>query len=725
MKLANKKYLILLILIFCVSITYGQQKKNRADKEFSNYNFALALDYYKDYLEKRTPDATTCLRIAECYRHINNSEKAAEWYQKAILLNVPDPDIHLKYGKVLVMNGEYLDAIDEFVKYGIKMPEQKDVSKNLSEAAYQALEWMSYPEQVKIINAEAFNSGKSDFSPVSYKGEIVFTSDRMDSSETYEQKELAGWTGNPYLKIYTLKEGKASLFSEAFASDYHTGPAAFSPSGDTVVFTKTFKVTNPVKLLKDREKAKSFINRLELWYAIKKDGEWQEAKAFPHNKKTEYSLGHACFSTDGKVLYFVSDMPGSIGKTDIYYSTIFDGKWGDPVNLGPKVNTEWKEVFPHITKGGYLYFSSDRPEGMGGLDLYKAKGNKTNWSLSENLRYPMNSSKDDFGLLMDSTGNSGYFSSNRLGGYGSDDIYEFRKPGCVLAGITLEKSKSGKELILENVQVELFRKGDTTELAGYARSGSEGKKKVCIRSYEPCKIIYDSKGKFFMELQQGVAYELRASKEGYFSQTIDVPADCNTPGDTVNLAVLLTKIEMNKPIVISDLFFDESDKMYVKKNIYFDLDKSNIRYDASLTLDKLVRLLKDNPDLVVELGAHTDSRHSSSYNLQLSQKRAESAVKYIITKGIENDRISARGYGESMLLNDCADGVECEEEKHQRNRRAEIKVLEIRTPVAHEVKPNETLYSISRRYQLSVDQLKKLNGLNDNRIYAGDKLKLK
>lgn len=230
-------------------------------------------------------------------------------------------------------------------------------------------------------------------------------------------------------------------------------------------------------------------------------------------------------------------------------------------------------------------------------------------------------------------------------------------------------------------------------------------------------------GTFFFNLQPGT-YEVKASKNGYFTHITSVEVNCEKR-DTVKLALELKKIELNKAIVLKDLFYDEKDNLYVKRRIYYDLDKSDIRYDAALELDRLIEMLKNNPEIKIELGSHTDSRHTNDYNIALSQRRAEAAVKYIVQKGISEDRIKAKGYGEEKLVNDCGNDINCPETKHQENRRTEIMVTEIVEAKEHVVGPYDTLHSISRKYNVSLEELKEINNLTDDIVYAGDVIKLR
>lgn len=727
MKAISIQLFTMVIALHVATTVEGQIKRYKADKDFTNFNYAFAAERYEKIAKRSGADKDLAQKLADSYRLMNNSEEAEKWYSKVIAFPDSDPVNFYYYAEALKNNGNYMEARNQYLKYAIKVPEEKKKAEALAKTCETALEWMVNPVQIKIENRKDLNTEYSEFSPVLIKNNLIFATDRKLSQESYERKEIYGWTGTPYLYLMTAGidsmrqftvQGKINEIDHA----YHNGPVSLSSKGDTLYFTRANKVKNPKKIA-GKEQAQNFINRLEIYQAVNKNGKWQNIEPFAYNNISQYSIGHPALSPDGKTLYFSSDMPGSFGETDIYFcEKQKDGTWGKPTNLGKKVNSAGKELFPYVSNDGTLYFSSNGHPGMGGLDIFYAKGAKTTWHEVDNMKFPLNSPKDDFGIAFDSTGKSGFISSNREGGLGSDDIYHFRNPSCVVSGLTLEILK-GTEKPLEDVMINLYRKGDTTELLAYERSTTQSVRRVCLRSYHPCASVENAKGTFFFNLQPGT-YELKASKNGYFTQLATIEANCNGE-DTIKIAMQLNKIELNKPIVLKDLFFDENEKLFVKKNIYYDLDRADIRRDAAMELDKLVELLKNNPNIKIELSAHTDSRHSSEYNLSLSQKRAEAAVKYIINKGIDKDKMVAKGYGESKLVNDCKDGKACDEEKHQQNRRTEIMITEIIEPTTHKVGAYDTLYSISRKYNISVEELKKLNNIQDEVIYAGDVIKVK
>ena len=371
-------------------------------------------------------------------------------------------------------------------------------------------------------------------------------------------------------------------------------------------------------------------------------------KPFPYNQPETFSVGHPALSPDGQILYFVSDMPGGYGQTDLYFSERqADGSWSKPVNAGATVNTPGKEVFPVVHQDGTLYFSSDEHLGMGGLDIFSAEGSRNTWQSVTNLHYPFNSPRDDFGLIFEKQGRNGYLSSNRGGDAGSDDIYQVKpiEVPCHLAGTTYMRTRdrNGRYLTepVEGVTLEITLEGDA--------------------SAAPFIIRSDKNGQFLFEVKANQTYLLKGSKKGFLNRTFQIMPDCRKITDTVRIEMIMERDTPNRPIVLD--------------NIYYDLDKHDLRPEAIKELNKVVAMLRDNPTIRIELSSHTDSRESHKYNLMLSQLRAASAVKYIISQGIDSKRVVDKGYGETMLLNRCKDGVPCSEQQHQLNRRTEFRIL--------------------------------------------------
>jgi outer membrane protein OmpA-like peptidoglycan-associated protein len=462
----------------------------------------------------------------------------------------------------------------------------------------------------------------------------------------------------------------------------------------------------------DLSKPSDLVNRLEIFYSTYSKGKWSEVKPFAYNKPMEYSVGHPALSPDGNTLYFISDMPGGFGSTDIYYCEMNDnGNWSKPVNAGSTINTSGKEVFPYMDADGNFFFSSNGQPGMGGLDVFMAKGSKASWETPENMKYPINSPKDDFSICYSETHKSGFLASNRDGGSGSDDIYsfEFNPPKEVVVVINTKDKLDSSMVDLEDVDVTIVNKHTNKD-----------------KNYTT-----DANGRVYVTLPSFTLFEIKGKKDEYLSTMKLVETKCRTNHDTIMVELEFDRLVINKPIVIN--------------NIYYDFDKWDIRPDAAKELDKLVITLKQNPKITIELSSYTDSRGSDTYNMFLSQKRAESAVTYIISRGVTSERIVAKGYGETKPVNRCINGVACTDAEHQLNRRTEFMVTGVASkkftskskkekeevviqpqvetrPKYYVVEDGNNLYRISLMFNTTVEKLKELNNLKDDIIIVGQKL---
>lgn len=641
------------ILIISASEGMAQTKLEKAKELKMNYEFIKAIDMYKDHFQLSPPGADAKRDLAACYMMVDDTRAAEEWLAKLGSDPGHNAEDVLHYADVLKSNGKYSQAIIQYQNYGKINPSASETSKSLVRSCEKALEWIKDPVYFDVNNAGAFNSEYSDFGLITFDNGYIMASDRKLKGKTYNNTEIYGWTGMPFLKLLLIKDKEnpstAPEEMQTLNNQYHNGPGVFNTSTSEIYFTRTKMVRLTKKPVNsdptswyDNSSAKDYTNRLELFSSKRLNGKWQNPAAFLYNDPESYSVGHPAISPDGLLLYFVSDMPGGYGGSDIYFcEKLPDETWSIPKNAGSSINTAGKEVFPYIAPDGTLYFSSDGLAGMGSLDMFSAKGSRDKWSSPENLKYPFNSPKDDFSIIF--TGDkSGYFSSNREGGKGKDDVYGFVSSppkNMIIAVTTKEKPEDNSILILEGVNVQI--KNDENTLL----------------------VSSGDKGIYFAEAACGKEYKIKGSKEGYFATEKNVATVCKTRNDTVFVELILDKIIINKPIVL--------------KNIYYDFDKWNIRPDASLELDKLVKILEENPEINIELGSHTDSRGSDDYNRVLSQKRAESAVAYIVSRGISSSRITAKGYGETIPVNQCVNGVKCSEEDFQLNRRTEFKVTSI------------------------------------------------
>ncbi|WP_233219150.1 OmpA family protein [Adhaeribacter arboris] len=626
-----------------------------ADALFNRFQYALALPAYQKIVKDQNSNLYLTQRIADCYRQLNNSKEAEQWYTRVIQFPDFDPEALRYAADAARKNGKYDRARQWYEQFAQRVPAHANLASQLAAGCDSAQQWLVKPEPYELQKAENINSKNSDFSPALFQNSLVFTSDRP----TAKSKKVSGWTGNPYPKIYWAPKQINGQFGTPIAlgspinNQYHNGSAAFSPDGQTLYFTRINQVkteikngnTDPFSWVKF-DAPKPTVNRLEIYISQKQGENWGEPKPFAHNKASAYSVGHPAISPDGDLLYFVSDMPGGFGDTDIYYcARQVDGSWSKPVNAGKEINTAGKEVFPVVAAPNKLYFSSEGHIGMGGLDIFSAEGKGATWKNVKNLKYPLNSSADDFGIVFDETKEAGFLSSNRNSDNGTDDIYAFKRvrSPCLLAGRVIERVLQTKgeftEKPVAGARLRLYLPGDTTA----------------------SNIYSDAQGNFTFPVKSGLAYALQASKEGYLVKTTDLTPDCPPEVDQVKLSVVLDRNTLNTTIIL--------------ENIYYDFDKYDIRPEAKPELDKLVRILQDNPTIRIELGSHTDSRQTGEYNKKLSQLRAEAAVNYIISRGIDSSRLIAKGYGETQLLNGCKDGVACSELEHQINRRTEVKIL--------------------------------------------------
>ena len=698
-------------------------KRKLADSYFNQYDFYKAIPLYSQLVESNPQDSLAYEKLALTYDHLNDSENAERCYAFLATSKEPKPEFLLGYARALSRNGKYDQAIVWYGRYSQSMP--RDPRGIAFGDAYRNI-WAFFRDSSScMIKKAPFSSTSDDFSP-SYFGEsVVFSSDRPGFSLLHS---TYNWTNTPFLDLYVARRDSsvAKPFSGELNSKYHEGPVTFSRGQDTIIFTRSNYFNSRL------HKSGEGINKLSLFRAIW-DGiqkKWSDITPLSMNSN-EYSVEHPALSLDGSRLYFASDMPGGEGGFDLYVCrriTANDGKpgWDKPVNLGPGINSRGNEMFPFADKDGNLWYASNGIPGLGGLDIFRAEKMKEGFAKPVNVGYPLNTRFDDFGLVTIGTGEEGYFSSDRNNNYGNDDIYSFskyyRKPILVYdrqTGVVLPKSLIEVEelgaapgkiaAISAAAALYSFKPYKSYDLsareAGYT-PGRISMKQEQIRQVDTIRIALhrdapqlNLKGLVYSASTRaplagytavitggpGLAQEFRSDAQGLFTGELKAEnryritvTGSGGKNNCIASPVELTTVGIAKDSTFNVLFpvYCEGD-LIAMEDIYYDLDKYNIREDAAKILDKLFKLMSDYPQMKIELRSHTDSRASAGYNMALSDKRAKSAAAYLFSKGIARNRIVGKGYGETMLLNKCSDGVPCSEEEHQRNRRTEFKILSL------------------------------------------------
>ena len=602
----------------------------KGDEHYDNLSFDKAITHYGKAL-KKVENVHAERRLARSYVYTNQIPKAHEAYNTFIDGEGAEPFDYFNYGRVKMGMDEPQAAIPYFEKYLKEEPD--DIVAQMLLASCKSINERFRDTTLYDLEPIITDGFENTFAIQKYKDGVVFNADKQARLNS----KKSSWTGNSYLNLYYMEKDDEGnwLNPETLKGNingpFHDGPATFSADGKTVYFTRSNYVGRRLKSNDANE------SNLKIFKAELVEGKWKNVTPFPFNSD-DYSVGHPTLSHDGETMYFVSDMPGGIGGTDIYRTSYKEGSWTKPENLGKEVNTPGNEMFPYIHEDGSLYFSSTAHNSMGGLDVFITYENEDKWAHPENLNYPVNSFADDFSFQLNDDGVTGFVSSSRAD---KDGIYQFNKndPTFRLYGFAHVK---GSDIPVENVTVEI--------------TDAETREVIEMKS--------DAEGKFMLKLKPGKEYLLLCTKEGCFTRTDNVITKGLKYSENFYADFLVEEIVIDKPIVL--------------KNIYYDFDKSYIRKDAVQELNQLAKLLKDNPNITIEMGSHTDSRGSEIYNQILSDKRAMATVEYLVSKGIDKTRLTWKGYSKTKLVNECKTGVKCSEEKHQENRRTEFKVTHIK-----------------------------------------------
>lgn len=686
---------ILLGASFFVSISVAKAQDQNTEKKmdvainaYNNLKFVDAIEALKPVLAKNPKNIDAIEMMANSYRLTRQYKQALEWYGKLSQQSFTKPDWALRYAEALANNKEYEKSEIWYRKYLSIIPSDRRAAL-FSEADFDKLgKGVNWDIRYLSINTPA-----SEYAPMIYKDGLIFSSNRQDKKPV---KYVFGWNNTPFSDLYMIKDRKKikdaevnitdttikvslarkevkfnddntsptsndtrilgifdpRMYATVSANDklneviklnrkinskFHEGSSALIPDGSMIFTRNNFYNSKSAQ-------SSDGVTKLKLYTA--EGYNWKNIVPFEYNND-EYSVGHPTVSKDGKILIFASDMPGGLGGVDLYFCIRLTNTspWSRPVNFGGKINTEGDEEFPYFDNYNKLYFSSNGWPGLGGLDVFSvAIDDLKATTTPENLGPPLNSPLDDFAVAL-TNDSTGYFSSNRRG---NDDIYSFKKKvfkiilkGRVIDGITGEP--------LANASV-LLKNGENED-----------------------NLVLNPKAEFEKELSKGTGYELDGLLKDYLPDRRYIATDGIDKDTTIYVELNLKRTSKIQQYVINNC--DSLKRVFMTNNIYYDLDKYNIRPDAYDNLDKVVALMKKYPAIEIISRSHTDSRASESYNRTLSYNRGESAKAYLVSKGINKNRISVEYFGKSKLVNRCKDGIVCTEEEQQVNRRTEFEVV--------------------------------------------------
>ncbi|QLC65173.1 OmpA family protein [Flavobacterium sp. LPB0248] len=641
--------LYILCLILSVTFSFAQKTNlKKADALFRSFSYLDASKAYEECLQNiKDPSAQTLKNAADSYYFISDSRNALKWYRK--LYEVQGNNLtdiyYLRYIQSMKAVMDYDEADKMTKEYLDKKGDKTEINRYVAQKKY--MDSVAKAKPLYTIKNLDINTSKSDFGATFFKDNVVFTSAR---DTTKFSEKLYSWNNQPFLNLYIAERNPAdgSLFNETvflpnIMTKYHEATASFDSQGKTIYYSTNIVKKN--KLVVDEARVNNF--QIVKGSIVNNKLENPEKVFFDSD---DYSVGHPALSEDGRLLFFASDMPGGQGETDLYMVKIAaDGTMSSPQNLGPNINTIGNEVFPFF-QNGVLYFSSDGHYGWGDLDVYESKLQADGtFSVPKNLGAPINSNKDDFSFIIDKTDSYGYFSSNRAGGKGDDDIYSFvkGKPICnqSISGMAIDH-KTKKPL----TDVTIMAYNSFSEILGETKTNFDGKYAIEV----PCNKVV----------------KMIAAKPNYSSDDKTVETTNQNGGEIKDVNFELSNYD--------DLVVKKQGVEKVDVNpIYFDYNKYDITPRAVEELTKVVFVMQKFPNIRIKIESHTDSRGKDAYNLKLSDNRAKSTRDYLLSQGIDPSRIeSAIGYGETRLVNRCKNGVKCSEEEHAQNRRSDFIIIQ-------------------------------------------------
>lgn len=736
----NRTNLIAPLLALSTVCAAQQYSLRKGDKAYQGMAYHDAIAHYQEAVQCGADTGAFIVRLAESYYNVRDFAHAAEWYSKALDGPGARAVDAYNHSQSLRALGRHEEA-DQWMSRYREMTEGDRRSAEQLGAIRYAAQIEAKPIAGCTVENLRDNCTHADMGTALVGDRLVFASARH--AEAAARRRHA-WDGDPFLDLYWAKRGEdGQLVGVEPLKDlntrYHESNATFTADGKEVWFTRNNHTDGRTRKSTDE------VVKLKIYSRIFSNGEWLVERSFPYNSD-EHSTGHPALSADGKVMYFVSDMPGGQGGADIWMSRRkSESEWEKPVNLGPYVNTEGDELFPFVDATGTLYFASDGHAGIGGLDVFVSRQKQGAFGKAINAGVPINSRDDDFALVLDGSGLKGYLTSNRSGGMGGDDLYKFdlRKPlgaSMKVSGAITDRANGtpvvGKVVLLKDALGKVVGEVTTDGTGAYSFELEEEKRytiaseegayraaetavatggltdTVIVRDLALAKLsevflwaaVTDAKTKASLgdvsvnitDVRSGAGIALgRTEPTGEFfanlknmsvGDSMVFRVDLNKQGYAPKSGLLVRKVDRAGKVVLSesmdlslqpiDVGTDLAEVIDIKP-IYFDLGKSAIRKDAAEELDKIVAVMQENPGMIIELGSHTDSRGSDKSNLALSDKRAKSSAAYIVSKGIAKERITGKGYGETKLLNKCANKVKCAEDEHALNRRTEFIIVKM------------------------------------------------
>ena len=659
------KNLLYTILFFCFFINANAQKSNTklADKKYDNYAYADAIKLYEGAVKKGYRDENILQRLGNSYYFTGDLAQALKSYEELFALNPNQEAEYLyRYSQCLKSAGNYAKSDEVLDIFSEKMPLDKRgiiFKKN-----------RNYLDDIKTnsgryeIADAGINSKDSDYGSTLLGDKLIFTSARDTGSIV---KKNFKWTNKAISALYVvdlMPDGSISnpvfFHKKDLKTRFNESTPVFTKDGKTMYFTKNNSINGK------RGQNENKVTLLKLYKAIFINDEWGSIQELPFNSD-QYSVAHPALSPDEKTLYFASDMPGTIGLSDIFKVSInTDGTYGKPENLGAEINTEGRETFPFLSNDNELYFATDGRPGLGGLDVFVSKiNNDGSYEEVQNLGEPINSKQDDFAFIINSKNRNGFFSSNRENGHGLDDVYRFTEIRKLLCEQDLMGTVTDVETneTLANVTLSLFNEA----------------------SQFIAEVVSDSNGNYiFPNVKCGKKYFIKTAKTDYEIKETPIALKRFNGKTTLPIAIqkkfkplvakqITVKATKVNPVIIKSIKVgtDLAKLLHIPMN-FFDLGKATIKKSSEPDLMKIVDILNQYPTLKLDIRSHTDSRQSDASNMILSEKRAQSTKNWLVQKGIDGNRLNAKGFGETQLVNKCADGVKCTEQQHQQNRRSEF-----------------------------------------------------